>query len=752
MKQKLNLMSGAALAVLALAPACAARAQDASGGKTIGDVVITATHTGATNLQKTPISVDVVTGSDLTKDQLTSFKDLNQAVPSLQVKQDYQNPTVYIRGVGGNNGNADDTDVGLYMDGVYLARPLIVMYSDFNDLDRVEVVEGPQGTLFGRNSAGGAVNFISRQAPDHFQFQNTLSVGNYAMIDEAATVGGPLADNMQASLSFSHVQHSGYIHNVDPGVGDIDNANRTAARAQLRWEITPDITNTVRADYLYTNENWALNDALQAPPSYPDPLQVSIIGKLNQVDMNRLPQIIELGYGFSDELNWKINDNLSLKSLSALRTEDSSDRDAGDVTDVSHSTTLSPTHEWEATQEFNLVNHYGPFSGVLGYFYFDEFYKFIGSGSGNLNTASPYYYFQITEMPTISQALFFNETYQFTPTLGVTVGGRYTEEHRTLNDEVNIFGSGTNFAQVLNNNPTLAACVVAKQACGGNYVGDLNHSYSSFTPKVAVNWQATPESMIYGSVTEGYKSGGFNFTYTGSAIAPPDFGPETIWSYEIGAKNDLFDHTLRLNAALFYYDWTGLQFNSLIAPATSIVSNAGNASETGFELNVLSKPARGWTFTVGLTALASRYNSFPKFSVNNALKPYLVGYANYNAAAGTVNVAGNEVAGAPPVNVIFTGQKDFDLPDGADFYVRGEYQYQAKTYFEPSNVPIASRPADGMFDASIGYSPAHSHWTVALWGKNLTNQIIPTGLGGGNPLGLFVSDPRTFGLRVNYTY
>ncbi len=763
MKSRLQLMSGAAMAVLSLA-AGAARAQDGSGGKAIQDVVITATHTGATNLQKTPLTVNVVSGNDLKRDQLTTFTELAQSVPSLQIKQDYGNPTVYIRGVGGNNGNADDNDVAIYLDGVYLSRPLIVMNSNFNDLDRVEVVEGPQGTLFGRNSAGGAVNFISRQAPDHFEFQNTLSVGNFALIDEAATIGGPLADNIQARLSFSHVQHSGYLHNVNPGVGDPDAANRTGVRGQVRWEITPDITDIVRADFIDTDEAWQQNDALQSPPAYSDPLAVSIIGKLDKVDMNVLPHLTELGYGVSNELNWKFNDNLSLKSLTALRTQTVKTSFGGANTDrVNGATSTSvnggsntPTGEYAVTQEFNLINHYGALSGVIGYFYFDEHYKFNAWGTFNLATLPTYFpgqYFQITKMPTTSQAVFFNETYQFTPTVGVTLGARYTVEHKSLTNEISEFDVGFNsLAQALAGDPALAACVAANKACGGNYVGDLNKNYSGFTPKIAVNWQATPDSLLYVSATEAYKSGGFNTSYVPGPGVVPDFGPETIWAYEIGSKNDLFDHTLRVNMALFYYDWTGLQFNSLIAPAVSVVSNAGNANELGFELNVLSKPAKGWTFTAGLTALSSRYASFPKFSPNNALIPYLVSSPKYNPASNTVDAAGNELAGAPPINVILTGQKDFDLADGADLYIRALYEYQAKTYMEPANAPIAIRPAVSLINASIGYTPARSHWTVALWGKNLTNQIFTTGLGGGNPLGLRVSDPRTYGLQINYTY
>lgn len=761
MKHKIQLMTGAALAVLALAPAWAANAQESSKDKSIGDVVITATHTGATNLQKTPISVDVVSGSDLTKSNLRTLTDLAAAVPSLQITHQAQNPEVYLRGVGGNNGNSDDTDVGIYLDGVYLSRPFVIMYTDFNDLDRVEVVEGPQGTLFGRNSAGGAINFISRPAPKTFKFQNTLSLGNYALLDEAFSVGGPVAENVQASLSFSHVQHNGYQHNVNPGVGDPDAANRTGLRGQVHWDITPDISNTLRADYLDTNENWVISAVLAAPfTSYPDPLANSTLGNLHNVDMNHVPHLSERDYGISNELNWKFNDNLSLKSITAYRTEHSI-VDAGDTLTVNHSGLPTDIQENETTQEFNLVNNYGPLSGVLGYFYFKENYTFTGQGwfaFGNPsvdNFGGAFY--QITIQPTESQAVFFNETYQLTPTFGVTVGGRYSTEKKGLINTVNYFTVGNGIhtnAQALASNPALAACVAAHQSCAGNYVGNLSQTYSSFAPKVSLNWQATPDTLLYVSAANAFKSGGFNFTYANqSAFLPPNFGPETIWDYEIGAKSDLFDHTLRLNATLFRYNWTGLQFSSLVAPAVSTVANAGSAHVTGIEVNAISKPAQGWTFTGGVTYLSTGYDDFKAYSVPGGLTGYLAGNPKFNSAAGTLNASGNQLAGAPTVSLNLTGQRDFNLADGADLFIRGEYQYVSKTYFDPSNVSINSRPAHALFNASMGFSPAHSKWQFVVWGKNLGDKVVPSGFNAGSPPPEFyVSDPRTFGVRINYTY
>ncbi len=251
MKPKFSMLAGTALTVLTFASGMAARAQAADN---LGEVVVTATKTGATNLQKTPLSVDVISGSDLKKEGIETFRDRQASVPSVKFFVQGTNPRIYIRGVGGYNSN--DGDVSLYVDGVFVAKPSAVTQGSFNDLDRIEVLEGPQGTLFGRNSTGGAINFISKVPSDHLTFQNDLSLGNFALIDETAAVSGPIADNVQASLAFSKFQHNGYLHNADPGVGDGDGANRLGLRGQIRWEITPDITNTVRADYSYTNETW----------------------------------------------------------------------------------------------------------------------------------------------------------------------------------------------------------------------------------------------------------------------------------------------------------------------------------------------------------------------------------------------------------------------------------------------------------------------------------------------------------------
>jgi iron complex outermembrane receptor protein len=204
--KKLNLLAGIGVSVLALVPAKAAQAQaqpaPRASSSEVGEVVVTATKAGVTNLQKTPLSVAVVGGDELAANRVVTLRDLASAVPALKITNNNSNVVVTVRGVGGYASNNEQT-VGIYADGVYLGRSMSALESNFNDLDRVEVVKGPQGTTFGRNSVGGAINFISKGPSDTFEFENTLNLGNYKLVDEAFRLSGPLVgDKVKGALSF----------------------------------------------------------------------------------------------------------------------------------------------------------------------------------------------------------------------------------------------------------------------------------------------------------------------------------------------------------------------------------------------------------------------------------------------------------------------------------------------------------------------------------------------------------------------
>jgi iron complex outermembrane receptor protein len=256
--------------------------------------------------------------------------------------------------------------------------------------------------------------------------------------------------------------------------------------------------------------------------------------------------------------------------------------------------------------------------------------------------------------------------------------------------------------------------------------------------------------MIYASATNGYKSGGYS--NTARAVVGAGFGPEFIWSYEAGVKSDWFARRLRFDISVFHYVWTGLQFASTVAPDITATSNAGAATLNGLEADIIAKPMSGLTLTANTTLLASKYVSFNAYAVPSIIKQFLLADPNYNPAAGTYDASGKQLVNAPPVSINLSAQKDFDLADGADLFIRAQYQFDARTFFDPTNVVIASRPAYGLINASIGYSPPGSHWQVALWGKNLADAQYINGANLGGTLTGPVGDPRTFGIRINYDY
>lgn len=715
----------------------------------IGEVVVTATKTGATNLQQTPMSVDVMPGLQITRDNIYNIKTLQNSSSSLKVNISNVNLQIFIRGVGGFNGA--ESDVSVYLDGVYLSRLTTVMQSNFNDLDRVEIIEGPQGTLFGRNSTGGAINLISRAPTDVFRFSNTLNLGNYALIDETAAVSGPISDNMQAILSVSHTQHDGFLHNVNPGVGNPQAANRTTVRGQVRWEPTADINNTVRADYIYTHERWATNDTFLSPTAgvtWSEPLLAAINGNFHDVDVNSTPYQTELAYGLSDELSWAPSEHFSLRSLAAGRTDDSYLAQDG-LTQVKYSFGSARYKEYQLSEELNAINHLGRFSGVVGLYYFSENMEILGysyNPGGNAKVPNPLsgnLTAQDTWQPTISKAIFFDESYQLTPTLALSVGARYTQEHKTLNT----YNSTVVYAPGF---PGDGAFTAPSPGTINPFIADLNKDAHALTPKVALSWQATPAALVYVSATNSYKSGGYNST--ARAALGADFGPEKIWAYELGAKTDWFDRRLRANLAVFHYYWTGLQFNALVGPQISVVSNAAAATLDGLEANVTAKPAAGLTLTANATLLSSRYDSFKAFAFQAALRSFLASDPRYNVSAGAYDATGKQLINAPAVTLNVSAQKDFELPGGADLFVLGEYAYTSKTFLDPTNAAIASRPAYSLVNASIGFSPPHSHWQAALWGRNLMDTMYITGIAGGSFVTAPVGDPRTYGVRLSYTY
>ena len=753
MTLKTQMMAGVGLAVLALAPPMAARAAAAVAsdkGNQIEEVVVTATKTGATNLQKTALAVAVVGGEDLVKRQSVTIKDLPLLVPALKISQNSSTPTVYIRGVGGSNGG--EADVSLYFDGVYLGRNSVAVGANFNDLARIEVLTGPQGTLFGRNSPGGAINYISETPSRSFKLKNTLTFGNFNLFGESLALSGPITDRVQGSFSIDHYRRDAYLENIVPGKPDLGNANRTAVRTQLRWEVTDTLVTTMRADWMWTDEHWATNvTAIFPNTTFPNALVNTIIGDYKKVAIDGPIRLREQAYGISNETSWTLNEHLTLKSLFAYRTDKSLGQTDTDTSDITLSISDTYYHQHQYSEELNLQNTFGPFSGVVGLFYYNEAPTqltharspaVIGNGRPAGSGSEAY---QLTNQPTTSYAAYFQEAYHFTPNLSFSVGARYTTERKKLDtdNETLRYATGVNDGKPTNAGtpPTIL----------NPFIANLSKEANSFTPKFSLDWQATPDALIYVSATKGYKSGGYSNGARSTIGA--DFGPESLWAYELGAKTEWFDRRLRVNIDAYYYDWTGLQFTIQIQPQVNVTGNAAAAHIQGVDADIIWKATDKLTLTASASLLPeAAYDDFKKFTVSSGVRPYIVGDPRYNVAGGYYDATGKRIVNTPKVSLTLTAQQDFDLPDGSTMYVRGEYSHTSLTYFEPTNSSVASRGAVSLYDASVGYSPKNAKWEFVAWAKNLTDEAWTSYVTLGTVPAYNMQAPRTFGVRVNYAY
>lgn len=767
MNLKQKTMSGTAIAMLALAPAMTAHAQAPSSA--IDEVVVTATKTGVTQLQKTPISIAVVSDLALKDTQTTSIRDLPNLVSGLKLSTVQIQTTLFIRGVGGFN--AGEGDVSIYMDGVYLGANTLALGFNFNDLDRVEVLKGPQGTLYGRNSTGGALNLVSKTPTDQFKLQNVTTVGNYNLLEDQFYVSGPIVkEKVAASLAVGVVSRDGYLENIFPGGFDLMDANRYGIRGQVRWQVASNVVNTFRADNEFAKEHYASQAKLLRPVTW-NSLANSIIGDFHKVAINQPANNREAAWGVSNELTWTINDMFTAKSVTAYREDESSNNMDGDGTEDTtgdggisawgNTGYFQGTHQdlgtvdyWQhqLSQEFNLLNTIGPFSGIVGAYYYDEYVRQIASSinvgppretpaAAPSRVGNP----RDSRTPVTSKAVFFEETYHVNPRLGLSLGARYTEERKVLD----IYNLSIN---LLTNQVTTTF----------NTQGAANavRKFHAFTPKVGVNYQVTDDAMVYASATKGFKSGGYS--NSARALAGADFGQETIWSYELGAKTDWFDHRLRFNVAAFRNDWNGLQFSAVVSsnPPVTGTSNAAAAYINGLEADITAKPDPTITLNGSITLLDAKYVDFKTFNPGANLIPFFTpGDPRYTAAVAgktgaTYDASGLTLVEAPRVSLILSGQKDFNFSNGGTFYVRGDYQYTDLTYFQPSNTAVASQPAFSLYNASVGYTLPGGHWQAALWGRNLSDQDyvlnVSTGANGHvtGPIGV----PRTFGVRIRYDY
>ncbi|MDB5365742.1 MAG: TonB-dependent receptor [Rhodospirillales bacterium] len=676
----------------------------------VEEITVTATKVGATDLQKTPIAISAFTASQIDKSLTYGIKDLVQMTPNLTVPQNSSFAQVYIRGIGSNNVfNGSDPSSTVHVDGVYMARPN-AQFVNFFDVERVEVLRGPQGTLYGRNSVGGTINVISRLPGEQLMAKAQETIGNYGLTRTEGYVSGPFNDRVSASLSGYYVHQDARRENISPTGNDIDNQNQGGMRGQLRIKVSDSVESITRLDF---DSRYEHPMGFAKPLFKYTPLTNTILGDYSKVALNQTNLGTVRDYGASEELNATLGNGFVLKSLTAYRrnvTKSRSDTDSSEL-----NTTVSNIKESQRqfSEELNLSGKVGALDFVTGLYYFHEQIasnNLIEARVPNTGTAiAPH-------VSTNAYAAYAQGTYHLTDQFSFTGGARYTKE---IKDFFNTSGT-TNLtsAQFINNGPV-------RTTAEGRYY--------AFTPKFGVEFSPTKDVMLFASVTKGFKSGGFNQTNTNPFGG---FAPEKLWSYEAGVKSEWFDHKLRLNLTGFVYKYDNLQVQAFIRPGVTDITNAANADVSGVELESVFQPVKNLQVTANLATLDATYAKYPGASGPGGV---------------VVDATGKRLNASPKYTANFAAEYNYDMQGGDLLFGRLEYFWQDKQYFVASNDPQQSQGAYGLMNASVGYETPDGQWRFSLWGKNLLDKQYITitatvsAVVSGRP-----GEPRMFGARATW--
>jgi iron complex outermembrane recepter protein len=678
-------------------------------GSQLVEIVVTAQRR-AERLQDVPISVSAITGADLQSQSLRSTLDLSAVVPGLDVTINGSSGILYIRGVGQNDGSPNaEAAVATYVDGVYIASS-IANLPRFNDVDRIEVLKGPQGTLFGRNATAGVIQIITRDPSDTPSVEVSGGYGNYGTSTASLYMTGGIAQGLAADLSavFDN-QQDGYGHNLFNGQDAYVNAEDSIAlRSKLLFNAGDNTQIRVSADYDRTRSTGA-EYSLAAGSKGVNGQTSPVYGDYN-VDINQPPSNSMTQYGASIRVTHDF-DMARLESISAYRDSTSvlfGDFDSTPLNIVNFNLNQRVSNY---SQEIHLLSPAGSrVDWLLGAFYFNSASGYLPQTTSGAAVAPLTSSNLFATQKVNSGSIFGQATAEILPKTKLTLGLRGTAESVRL---INSFeeSAGT----------TLAA--YAPQSL----------STSRLTWRVALDHNFTTDVMGYLSYNRGLKTGGF------SILTPnaPGFKPEVLDAYETGLKSEWLDRRLRINLAAYFYKDKDIQVNQLSNEYGTVTQNAAAGTIKGIDLEVKVVPIRGLTITSAAGYLNSRYDQY-----DNA-----IGYGPNAFTESVIDATGKELINAPK----FTGSITAEYSAKTSI---GELKPQL-TVIRNSGYYVGAdnrleQPAYTRLNANLGWTSPNQRFGVSLWGANLTNALyylsrMETVFGDIQE----PAAPRTFGVLLN---
>ncbi len=756
-KKNLKLLNHSAAALLALSGGTGvAHAQVATSAPPVeatevglSKVVVTARRREET-LQDVPVSVTAFSADQLSKQGVPDVTALALALPNTTLKASRATNTTltaFIRGVGQADPLAGfESGVGIYMDDIYLARPQGAV-ADIYDVERIEVLRGPQGTLYGRNTIGGAVKYVTRKLGPRPEARLKATIGSYDQRELVATASTPITETARIGATVAKFKRDGFGRNLYTGAHNYDK-DLTAARVSAEFTPTPDLFIRIAGDYTDDDSSPKNGHRLIVGRTSGAPILENVYDtRANLTTALGQEQGVK-AHGVSALVEYTINPELSFKSITASRKDKSYapiDFDSLSVVDMEVPALY--TNE-QFSQEFQLTYTGQRVQGVAGVYYMDAnaFNKFDTILAGAL----PLSIYTMGDIDTKAWAAYFDASYNVTDALSFSLGGRYTVDKREADVLRQIYFG-------LNGTPAMGNPNAVLFRTDTDLRGDLlEREDKKFTPRAAVSWKMNEHHNLYASYAEGFKGGGFdprvNIVGTRISVAQAQQGyrPETIETYELGLKSAFNGGRITTNAAVFYSDYQDVQIPGSIAIDTNgdgkddsfagMTTNAGKATIKGAELEAIANLTRDFTVAGMYSYIDAQYDQF---------------------IVGGVNVAHQRVFQNTPKNSAnLRASYDIAMPvmgQPGKLSLIGSWSYKGATnQFE--TVSILDQDSYRLWDASIVWTSTGGKLRVGLHGKNLgdtryktAGYLFPT-LGNEGTLTAFYGNPRTVSATVEYRF
>jgi iron complex outermembrane receptor protein len=714
------------LCLLAAAPVATSADAPASGADALQEIVVTAQHKEE-NAQSTPIAMSVYTSDAVKENNIVDIESLSTLAPDVNFSTSEGSPIVTVRGVSSldvtENG---DPAVAIDTDGFYVNRPY-GLNATIYDIDRIEVLRGPQGTLNGRNAVGGAINIITAQPTNTFAAYTSISYGNYNALNLEGMVNLPLSDTVQLRAAFLSVSHDGYRNNAPQS--NADDADNKSGRVEVAFEPIENFRGLVTVQF--TKEG-GLGDSLQNIPY--------IYSSTGALGHNLPPGINPYTFPIATLPSLSMDDRLTrfnftydLGSVMLTALGGYDHMQWHHATDQSSTVNVPPVQTFVQNEYPNTFNGElraaskgdGPFQWQVGTFYFQEHSHLVSySGAPTVDGTYNEFFGFVYTTKSHSAAGYAQASYLLTSDLKLTAGVRYTSDFK---GETGYYGNLT-----------------AGPSSGYAYQAGSSSSTKT-TYHLALDYNATAKNLLYAKVDTGYKAGGFNF-----GGAP--YNPETVTAYEVGSKNRFFDDTLQWNSAAFFENDTAQQVATYAflpnGLAEQLTENAGKSRIWGVETDFIYKVPYLGTLNTTVDYLHARYIDF--LSVGDPSDP--------TAHGSNVQLAGN----TPPQAPTWSAQLGLEHHwQGFDGTVTGRIQtkVQSSSNFSFYNFPDTQQGGYTMSDAFLSYAPAGgstgAHWKVTAYVKNLENSAVFSTAQENQYAYAYTYQwfpPRTYGLRLETSW